>query len=56
MATEKPKCARFIVRLPNSLYEKIKKEASDDGVSMNTLCVMKLSQPKERKANRKVDG
>jgi len=34
---------RLTLRLPRSLYEKLKKEAAKEGLSLNTYCIYRLS-------------
>lgn len=36
---------RFVVRLPLSVHQQLQDEARQQGVSLNTICVVKLGRP-----------
>lgn len=48
------KSGRFNLRIPKSLHAKLCEEAAREGVSLNQLCLMKLSRdsevPKKRRS------
>lgn len=37
--------ARFTLRMPTDMYDELSKQSKDQGVSMNTLILIKLSKP-----------
>lgn len=39
------KPGKFLLRLPTSLHQELRREAGREGMSLNTLCVAKLSRP-----------
>lgn len=41
---EKPS-GRFLVRLPLDIHRQLQEEARQQGISMNTICVVKLGRP-----------
>lgn len=51
---ERPRYSgRFLVRIPKSLHAALVAEADTEGVSLNQLCVAKLSVPLSASAQKK---
>jgi len=48
----KPPPKRITLRVPLTLHANLKKEAHSEGVSLNQLCLMKLTLPLKRKGSR----
>lgn len=48
----KPPPKRITLRVPRSLHAALKKEAHSEGISLNQLCLTKLSIPLKKKGSR----